>query len=76
MIRIPLLCIAVAAGIGEDRLCLPLDGSMCLDDMVGRITEVMLKRHGNNFAETSRVLKTTREKVRYRIGKYRIRIPD
>ena len=64
------------AGIEEDRLCLPLDGSMGLDDMVGQIIEVMLARHGNNVAETSRVLKTTREKVRYRIEKYNIRVTD
>jgi two-component system response regulator AtoC len=53
-----------------DRLCLALDGSMGLDDMVGCIIRAMLDRHGNNVAETSRVLKTTREKVRYRIEKY------
>jgi DNA-binding NtrC family response regulator len=64
------------AGIEEDRLCLPLDGSMGLDDMVGQIIEVMLMRHGHNVAETSRVLKTTREKVRYRIEKYNIRVPE
>jgi DNA-binding NtrC family response regulator len=64
------------AGIEEDRLCLPLDGTMGLDDMVGQIIEVMLMRHGNNVAETSRVLKTTREKVRYRIEKYNIKVHD
>jgi len=64
------------SGIEENRLCLPLDGSMGLDDMVGQIIEVMLLRHGNNVAETSRVLKTTREKVRYRIEKYNIRVQD
>jgi two-component system response regulator AtoC len=36
----------------------------------------MLRRHGNNVAETSRVLKTTREKIRYRIEKYNIRLTD
>jgi DNA-binding NtrC family response regulator len=46
---------------------------MGLDDMVGQIIETMLTRHGNNVAETSRVLKTTREKVRYRIEKYNIK---
>ncbi|MEZ5543463.1 MAG: sigma-54 dependent transcriptional regulator [Pseudomonadota bacterium] len=64
------------AGSEADRLCLPLDGSVGLDDMVGRIIEAMLRRHGNNVAETSRVLKTTREKVRYRIEKYNIRVSD
>jgi DNA-binding NtrC family response regulator len=61
------------AEVRDDRLCLPLDGSMGLDDMVGRIIETSLARHGNNVAETSRALKTTREKVRYRMEKYAIK---
>ncbi|MGD8619768.1 MAG: helix-turn-helix domain-containing protein, partial [Gammaproteobacteria bacterium] len=64
------------ARVEQDRLCLPLDGSMGLDDMVGHIIEAMLERHGNNVAETSRMLKTTREKVRYRIEKYNIKVSD
>jgi DNA-binding NtrC family response regulator len=60
----------------DDCLCLPMDGSLGLDDMVGRIIETMLARHSNNVAETSRVLKTTREKVRYRIEKYNIKRSD
>jgi DNA-binding NtrC family response regulator len=64
------------ACVEDDRLCLPLDGSLGLDDMVGRIIEIMLARHGNNVAETSRVLKTTREKVRYRIEKYNIKVSE
>lgn len=70
---------AGVAGVGEvegERLCLPLDGTMGLDDMVGRIIEVMLMQHGGNVAETSRVLKTTREKVRYRIEKYNIKVSE
>jgi len=35
----------------------------------------MLSRHGNNVAVTARVLKTTREKVLYRIEKYNIKVP-
>jgi len=64
------------AGVQGNRLCLPLDGSIGLDDMVGRIIETMLVRQGNNVAETSRVLKTTREKVRYRIEKYNIKVSE
>jgi two-component system response regulator AtoC len=60
----------------DDRLCLPLDGSLGLDDMVGRIIETMLAKQGNNVAETSRMLKTTREKVRYRIEKYNIKVSE
>jgi DNA-binding NtrC family response regulator len=68
--------VAGGAEVEGDRLCLPLDGSMGLDDMVGRIIEVMLIQHGSNVAETSRVLKTTREKVRYRIEKYNIKVSE
>ena len=67
---------ATGAGVEAERLYLPLDGSMGLDDMVGRIIETMLARNGNNVAETARVLKTTREKVRYRIEKYNIKISE
>jgi two-component system response regulator AtoC len=70
---VPAVGDAPGARLVEDRLCLPLDGSMGLDDMVGRIIEALLTRHGNNVAEISRVLKTTREKVRYRIEKYNIK---
>jgi two-component system, NtrC family, response regulator AtoC len=61
------------AGIEDGRLCLPLDGSLGLDDMVGQIIETMLERQANNVTETARVLKTTREKVRYRMEKYNIK---
>jgi len=64
------------ARVEEDWLRLPLDGSMGLDDMVGKIIETVLARNGNNVAETSRALKTTREKVRYRIEKFNIRTAD
>ena len=64
---------AQGAQVLADRLCLPLDGSMGLDDMVGQIIETSLVRHDNNVAETSRALKTTREKVRYRMEKYDIK---
>ncbi len=60
----------------DNHLHLPLDGSMGLDAMVGRIIEATLARHGNNVTETSRALKTTREKVRYRIEKYHIKAEE
>jgi len=68
--------VAGGTAVEAGRLCLPLDGSMGFDDMVGRIIEVMLMQHGGNVAETSRVLKTTREKVRYRIEKYNIKVSE
>ncbi len=67
---------AGGARVEDDHLRLPLDGSMGLDDMVGKIIETMLARNDNNVAETSRVLKTTREKIRYRIEKFNLRTSD
>ncbi len=62
-----------ASNVQDDRLQLALDGSMGLDAMVGSIIEATLARHANNVTETSRALKTTREKVRYRIEKYHLK---
>jgi DNA-binding NtrC family response regulator len=64
------------AGIEDNRLCLPLDGSMGLDDMERLIIESMLERHADNVTETARVLRTTRDRVRYRIQKYNIKVPE
>lgn len=60
----------------QDKLQLALDGSMGLDEMIENIIKVMLQRNNNNVTETSRMLKTTREKIRYRIEKYNINGTD
>ncbi len=51
----------------------PTDGSMGLDEMESEIVRKMLEKYNGNVTEVSRVLKTTREKIRYRIGKYHLR---
>ncbi len=51
----------------------PADGSMGLDEMISEIMRIMLDKYDNNVSEVARVLKTTREKVRYRIEKYQLR---
>lgn len=53
-----------------DRISLPLDGSMALDEMDRYIIETALERHKFNVAATARALGTTRETLRYRINKY------
>ncbi len=53
-----------------DRLHLPLDGSMRLEDMDRYIIETTLKRHGYNVTAAARALGTTRNTLRYRIQKY------
>ncbi|WMP16054.1 sigma-54-dependent transcriptional regulator [Thiothrix lacustris] len=56
-----------------NAITLPLDGSMGLDDMNSAIISAMLARYQGNVMEVARGLKTTREKIRYRIGKFRLR---
>ena len=60
----------VQAEMSGDRLCLPLNGSMALDDMDRHIIKTALERHHFNVTATARALGTTRETLRYRISKY------
>lgn len=53
-----------------DRLILPLDGSMALEDMERHVIKTALKRAGYNVTGAARALGTTRETLRYRIQKY------
>jgi DNA-binding NtrC family response regulator len=55
-----------------NRLCLPLDGSMALEDMDRHIIKTALERHLFNVTATARALGTTRETLRYRISKYHL----
>ena len=59
-----------AAEVEGDRICLPLDGSMALDDMDRHIIQTALERHKYNVTATARALGTTRETLRYRVSKY------
>lgn len=54
----------------SDYIELPLDGSMALDEMDKHIIQNALRENDFNVTETARVLKTTRETIRYRIQKY------
>jgi DNA-binding NtrC family response regulator len=56
--------------VEEDRLSLPLDGSMPLDAMDRCIIETALERNQGNVTRAARALGTTRETLRYRIQKY------
>ncbi len=67
---------APAAESEADRLCLPMDGSMGFDEMDRRIVENALGRNGYNVTSTARLFRTTREKLRYRIQKYGLQIPE
>jgi DNA-binding NtrC family response regulator len=58
---------------GADGLFIPLDGSMDLDDMDRYIIETTLNQHHGNVTATARALGTTRETLRYRVRKYRLK---
>lgn len=53
-----------------NRLVIPLDGSMALDEMDSYIIQTALQQHHHNVTAAARALGTTRETLRYRIQKY------
>jgi len=62
---------------GSDQvICLPLDGSMALDDMDKFIIQTALDRADNNLTAAARALGATRETLRYRVRKYNLKIVD
>ncbi len=63
----------VDASLEGERLCLPLDGTMALDEMERHIIQTALERHGYNVTGAARALGTTRETLRYRIQKYALK---
>jgi two-component system, NtrC family, response regulator AtoC len=68
-----------AAGPGRREsadLRLPLDGSVSLDDMEVKIISAALERTGYSVAGAARLLGTSRETVRYRVNKYRLKSRD
>jgi DNA-binding NtrC family response regulator len=60
----------------NDVICLPLDGSMALDDMDSFIIKTALERAGNNLTAAARALGTTRETLRYRVRKYQLKVSE
>jgi DNA-binding NtrC family response regulator len=55
-----------------DRLILPLDGSMSIDDMDRHIVATAVARADGNLSAAARMLGTTRQTLRYRVKKYGI----
>lgn len=62
-----------AAAHSKLDLQFPIDGSMGLEEMESEIVGKMLATYHGNVTEVARILKTTREKIRYRIEKYHLR---
>jgi two-component system response regulator AtoC len=67
---------AGAPEVDGDRLSLPLDGSMALEDMDCYIIKKALERTNYNVTAAARALGTTRETLRYRIQKYGLKPSD
>lgn len=61
---------------GRQQVCLPLDGSMGLEEMDRFIIGAALEQNKYNVTATARALDTTRDTLRYRIRKYEIELPD
>ncbi|AGA90193.1 response regulator with CheY-like receiver, AAA-type ATPase, and DNA-binding domains [Thioflavicoccus mobilis 8321] len=56
--------------VDGNRLIIPLDGSMALDEMDSYIIRTALERTSYNVTAAARALGTTRETLRYRVQKY------
>jgi DNA-binding NtrC family response regulator len=67
-----------AAGVAVDgnRLTLPLDGSLSLEDMDKYIVKAALERANHNVTAAARSLGTTRQTLRYRAKKYGLLASD
>jgi two-component system response regulator AtoC len=61
------------AEVDGDRVIIPLDGSMVLDEMDSYIIQAALERNHYNVTATAKALGTTRETLRYRVHKYHLR---
>lgn len=64
---------APEATVEGDRLILPLDGSMSLEDMDRYIVSTALELSDFNVMAAARKLGTTRQTLRYRVQKYGIK---
>lgn len=62
--------------VTDNTICLPLDGSMALDDMDRFIIKTALERADNNLTAAARALGATRETLRYRVRKYNLQSVD
>jgi DNA-binding NtrC family response regulator len=63
-----------AAPIGaHNGVFIPLDGSLSLQDMEKHILQEVLHRTNNNVTAAARMLRATRETLRYRVQKYHLK---
>jgi DNA-binding NtrC family response regulator len=55
-----------------EQLCIPLDGSVGLDEVERRLIEEALRRSAGNVTRAAGLLRISRQTMRYRIEKHRI----
>jgi DNA-binding NtrC family response regulator len=67
---------AAAPSVEADRVMLPLDGSLSLEEMERTIIRAALDRAGHNVTAAARLLGTTRQTLRYRIEKHGLAKPS
>ena len=58
------------------HVVIPLDGSMSLDEIEQRVIKTALDLCNDNVTGASRLLRSTRETLRYRVDKYGLRSSD
>ena len=57
----------------KDGMYIPLDGSLSLNDIEKAIVQEALNRANNNVTGAARLLRATRETMRYRVQKYHLK---
>jgi len=62
-----------ATVVANDGMFIPLDGSLSLQDMEKVIIQEALIRSNNNVTGAARLLRATRETMRYRVQKYHLK---
>ncbi|MEO8038882.1 MAG: sigma-54 dependent transcriptional regulator [Betaproteobacteria bacterium] len=70
------LAAAASTAQASAELRFALDGSLTLEEMEVRIVTAALERAGASVAGAARLLGTSRETIRYRVNKYRLRSRD
>jgi two-component system response regulator AtoC len=66
----------VATSSNARDVCVPIDGSMNLDDMERTILGAALERSHHNVTAAARLLGTSRETLRYRVNKHGLKSED
>jgi DNA-binding NtrC family response regulator len=61
-----------ALSIDGDRICIPLDGSVGLEEIEFQVIEQALKRTAGNVTRAAGLLGVSRQTMRYRIEKHKI----